>query len=270
VPSVLTAGLIYGLVGVLLTEVPGDLSIGLALHVTTISDWRVWLEVQLVGGLLAGFLLTLSVWHGEGQDAIELVKIRRRGRIFGIVWGLMAGIDAWYTYRFPFPFVVALVVGLMPWLAGKFVAGLAVEVADGGGSPQGPIESWRHDRVFRRRVGLLLGVGFGLGYGLANWYGSKEPAAVPGNLFAGGLPVAIMYGMTSSATWPTTLAWRQLRRSGQVPAVELMPFLEDARNRDVLRTVGAVHQFRHAILQDQLAGHTTASPATSAATERPS
>lgn len=76
-----------------------------------------------------------------------------------------------------------------------------------------------------------------------NWSVSKDPAAVPGNLFAGVLPVAIMYGMTSSATWPTTLAWRQLRRSGQVPAVGLMPFLEDARNWDVLRTVGAVYQF---------------------------
>jgi hypothetical protein len=82
--------------------------------------------------------------------------------------------------------------------------------------------------------------------------------------------VAIVYGVTSSATWPTTLAWRQLRRSGQVPAVEFLPFPEDARNRDVLRTVGAVYQFRHATLQDQLAGQTTAGPATSSATQHPS
>jgi hypothetical protein len=31
-------------------------------------------------------------------------------------------------------------------------------------------------------------------------------------------------------------------------------FLEDARERSVLRTVGSVYQFRHARLQDQLAG----------------
>jgi hypothetical protein len=34
----------------------------------------------------------------------------------------------------------------------------------------------------------------------------------------------------------------------------LLHFLEDARQRDVLRTVGPVYQFRHARLQDRLAG----------------
>jgi hypothetical protein len=33
-----------------------------------------------------------------------------------------------------------------------------------------------------------------------------------------------------------------------------MRFLEDARNRNVLRAVGPVYQFRHARLQDRLAG----------------
>ena len=33
-----------------------------------------------------------------------------------------------------------------------------------------------------------------------------------------------------------------------------MRFLEDARSRSVLRTVGPVYQFRHARLQDRLAG----------------
>jgi hypothetical protein len=32
-----------------------------------------------------------------------------------------------------------------------------------------------------------------------------------------------------------------------------MQFLEDARDRNVLRTVGPVYQFRHARLQDRLA-----------------
>ena len=38
-----------------------------------------------------------------------------------------------------------------------------------------------------------------------------------------------------------------------------MRFLEDARSRSVLRTVGPVYQFRHARLQDRLA---TPEPAT--------
>jgi hypothetical protein len=82
-----------------------------------------------------------------------------------------------------------------------------------------------------------------------------------------GLSVALGYGITSSVTWSTTLAWRQLRRTHHLPAVALMPFLENARDRGVLRTMGAVYQFRHATLQDQLAGHTTVSPPTPAAAQ---
>jgi hypothetical protein len=47
-----------------------------------------------------------------------------------------------------------------------------------------------------------------------------------------------------------------LKRSRHVPRIALMSFLEDARNRGVLRTVGATYQFRHATLQDQLAKQT--------------
>ncbi|MGH8919995.1 MAG: hypothetical protein ACRD0H_16960, partial [Actinomycetes bacterium] len=73
-----------------------------------------------------------------------------------------------------------------------------------------------------------------------------------------GTLLGLVYGTVSSARWPTTLAWLQLRLCGRIPAVDLMPFLEDARDREVLRTVGAVYQFRHATLQDQLAGQATA------------
>jgi len=37
----------------------------------------------------------------------------------------------------------------------------------------------------------------------------------------------------------------------------LLRFLEDARQRDVVRTVGPVYQFRHARLQDRLARQVT-------------
>jgi hypothetical protein len=45
-----------------------------------------------------------------------------------------------------------------------------------------------------------------------------------------------------------------------------MRFLEDARERGVLRTVGPVYQFRHARLQDRLAKQ----PANFAPTDEPS
>ncbi|MGH3832900.1 MAG: hypothetical protein ACRDRS_21080, partial [Pseudonocardiaceae bacterium] len=133
---------------------------------------------------------------------------------------------------------------------------------DGEPSPQGPREAWRHDRAFRIRVGLGigfgvgLGVGLGLGLGVGVWLGAGFRFGLLmglANFLLIGLSVALVYGITSSAAWSTTLAWRQLRLAHRVPAVALMPFLEDARSRGVLRTVGAMYQFRHATLQDTLA-----------------
>lgn len=44
----------------------------------------------------------------------------------------------------------------------------------------------------------------------------------------------------------------QLARRWHTP-VKLMAFLDDAHQRNVLRTVGPVYQFRHARIQDRLA-----------------
>ena len=57
----------------------------------------------------------------------------------------------------------------------------------------------------------------------------------------------------SPEAWSSSLAFAQLAVSDRTP-VRLMRFLEDARSRNVLRTVGPVYQFRHARLQDRLAG----------------
>ena len=57
-----------------------------------------------------------------------------------------------------------------------------------------------------------------------------------------------------SMTWAASLAFTQLAARQGTP-VRLMRFLEDARDRNILRTVGPVYQFRHARLQDRLAWH---------------
>ena len=89
-------------------------------------------------------------------------------------------------------------------------------------------------------VGLVAGLVFGLVFGLLL-----------------GLGAGLVFGLLNSQTWPTTLAWLQLQVADRMPTVRLMPFLEDARDRGVLRTVGAVYQFRHAKLQDHLVGQPT-------------
>jgi hypothetical protein len=209
------------------------------------------------------------------SDAVHLV--------FAIVKGIVAGLVAWLVVWLVGELVVWLMIWLVPRLAGRFVSRFAVRFAEGEGSPLEPIESWRNDRVFGLVAGLAFGLALGLVVGLpvgvAGEFGVGfgQGSGLAFGLVAGlekglvyGLAVGLMYGITSSETWSTTLAWLQLQRSRRVPAVSLMPFLEDARNRGVLRTVGAVYQFRHATLQDRLAEQTTPIAATSPAAQHPS
>lgn len=107
---------------------------------------------------------------------------------------------------------------------------------------------------------------------LVLWLGSALGVVLVDGLVRLGLGFGLvcgLFGLVCSHAGLTTVTWLQLQLSRQVPAISLMPFLEEARKRDVLRTVGAVYQFRHAKLQDQLSdGATTNNPPL--AVQRPS
>jgi len=64
------------------------------------------------------------------------------------------------------------------------------------------------------------------------------------------LNAAESYG--GSAAIDTAAALVHLAIRHKIP-LRLIAFLEDARSRHLLRTVGPVYQFRHAKLQDRLA-----------------
>jgi hypothetical protein len=107
-------------------------------------------------------------------------------------------------------------------------------------------------------AGLVLGLVFEFGERLINVFSHVigfEPVGDGSNL--GGLVVGLVTGLgsglMSSTTWATMLASAQLRRRGETPA-RLLRFLDDAHERQVLRTVGPTYQFRHARLQDRLVG----------------
>jgi hypothetical protein len=134
-------------------------------------------------------------------------------------------------------------------------AGLSQPSADDA-SPLTPPASWQRDQAFGFIVGLVLGVSIGLGFGLV--LGARHVLVlVFGLLF--GLVFGVVWGLSFPLTWTASLAFAQPARRWHTPA-RLMRFLEDARERDVMRTVGPVYQFRHARLQDRLAGQATASP----------
>ena len=185
--------------------------------------------------------------------------------LFGLLFGLLLGLGPWFRF------------GLGPGLGLGFVAGLLCALvyflpvtfasldSTGSGSTS-PAAAWQEERSFALMRGLGLGLGFGLilgpATGIALGLGfehNHEAGLVPG-LVAGLVTLLIVvftglaFGLLGSHIWSTTLAKAQLAWEWHTP-VRLITFLEDARERGVLRTVGPVYQFRHARLQDRLAAN---------------
>jgi len=113
-----------------------------------------------------------------------------------------------------------------------------------------PRSVWRHHLGLRLPLGLLVGLTAGFSPALLA-IGSYSLATA---LYAGvgiALWSCLWAGPVGNLACATALASVQLAAREKTP-VRLMAFLEDARNRNVLRTVGPVYQFRHARLQDRM------------------
>ena len=67
-----------------------------------------------------------------------------------------------------------------------------------------------------------------------------------------GLGFAVAIGPVVSEVWRTAIGQLCLTLRYRTP-LRLVRFLDDARSRHLLRTVGPIYQFRHATLQDRLA-----------------
>jgi hypothetical protein len=121
-------------------------------------------------------------------------------------------------------------------------------------NPIDPITFWRRDRRFWLVGGLMVGIVVGLAHGLMGIMFkivSGLALGLAGGL-AGGVVVGIVGGIVGSATWSTALVFAQLRFAGECP-FRVLNFLEDARERRVLRVIGPMYQFRHRRLQERLA-----------------
>ncbi len=98
-------------------------------------------------------------------------------------------------------------------------------------------------------LGLLGGLRFGLVGMLVFGLGSGLGSGLVVGLLSG-----LSFGLATSKTcWPAfviTSLWLRARR--RLP-LRLMGFLDDAYRLGLLRIVGPVYQFRHAVLQDHLA-----------------
>jgi hypothetical protein len=215
-------------------------------RVLTRSSFKFGLVPGLGGGLAAGVGFGLLLWLQPGPPSNGVVDTLGYV-LFGVVFGFL---------------IVFMLFGLAVGLANAFTD------PDSTTSPS-PATSWRNDRrhtvtiglVVGLVVGLVAGLVSGLVAGLSHGIASALMFAVLLGLMGFGLVSGLVAGIGISHAWPTTLAAAQLVKRWHTP-LRLMNFLDDARSRSVLRTVGPIYQFRHARLQDRLAEQTrTPTPA---------
>ncbi|GAA3613236.1 hypothetical protein GCM10022223_31700 [Kineosporia mesophila] len=215
-----------------------------------------------LGGAVGGALVTIFAGHGSGLvfglvDGIAVavivaVTVELEGRrspskgLSGLRWnplGSLAGIGV--------GLVIGTNAGLSPtglvlWavagLATGTVAGLAGSAADLT-QASSPAATLRRDRNGFLITGVATALALGLTVGLG-----ITPAI--------GIAAGLCYGVTFSflqAAWGSmavTRLWMWM--TGRTP-LRLMTFLADAHeNREILRQVGSVYQFRHAELQRSL------------------
>ncbi|MEJ2853021.1 MULTISPECIES: hypothetical protein [unclassified Saccharothrix] len=155
------------------------------------------------------------------------------GALFGVVMWLRLGV------------LDGVLIGLGTTVGLVVVGGVmrALRSVDPSKAAQ-PRDTWRGDLLHWLVQGLLITAVSAVGVGVAT--GSARTVVIAGS-------VGIMLGLTTSRAWVAGVCQVFIATSFGVPW-RLGRFLEDAHRRGVLRVVGPVYQFRHATLQDRLAG----------------
>ncbi len=255
IPRVIVTGLVFGLAfglaGWLLTAFyPLGLALGFFLG--------------LAGGLVAEMMIGRS--RSVPQRVVQLQwrqLLNRSSLATGVMVVLVFGLIL----------APVLTVWIGPGSAlvgapgGGFVIGLGFAVLSGfrsgpsqpgahDASPLLPRASWRRDQAHARTLGLVAGVTFWLGL-WAVFAIAVAPLFGLAVGFVSGLAFGLILALTYPVTWTASLAFAQLARRWRTP-LRLMRFLEEARELNILRTVGPVYQFRHARLQDRLARQASA------------
>jgi MFS family permease len=274
VTTVLANELIYGLgIGLPVGLVLG-LSVGLVFGLINLvaSLAARWEEIPFMPRRMA----RLTYRSTERSLVFGLLSVLAGGLLAGLSVGFVSGLSA--------GFVSGLVVGLVSGLVGGGLRGIATRSAVDE-SPLRPADVWRHDRNAGLMAVLMAGLGVGLMAALTVWLAPGLASGLSSRLSVV-LPVLLLIGLVlglgaaltvkrvgTDASAPGTAAIDtagvlvQLAIRHKIP-LRLIAFLEDARSRHLLRTVGPVYQFRHAKLQARLAHPSNDRPASSGAAAR--
>ncbi|MBE1488430.1 NACHT domain-containing protein [Plantactinospora soyae] len=252
----LTVGLASGL----LSGLAGGVAVGFALG---LGRGPVTLLVVGVGAALAFGLAcgsTEAILVGRRNSSPRYLQNPRLGGIvsrknllvaigFGIVFGLVSLLAVGLTSGPLAGLISGLAVGAFAGLALGLLNGL-VQPSAQTLSPMDPVTSWRRDRQSGIVEGVIYGLSTLLMFGLAGGLVDGIATGLGVGLVAG-LGIGLPFAFSVSQSWLATFGFVMLRCAGLFPW-QGMRFLEDARARGVLRTVGSVYQFRHARLQDEL------------------
>ena len=228
---------------------------------------------------LMGFGLVGPVAQG-GRSPQRIARLRWRQLFalgplgYGLGIGLCGAVGLWLDSTLTAALVAGPVVGFASWIAAGYLVALS-DPGDENASPLTPLASWRRDRVSGIFVGVAAALVVGVlralsddvSYGgplgrftksMVTWLrlphqGWSEAALLEDIGVA--LVIGVVVALAFSGTWAASGAFGQLAWRWHTP-VRLLRFLDDAREREVLRTVGPLYQFRHRRLQDRLAGAT--------------
>ncbi len=212
--------------------------------------------------LIRGMVAALGIAFGSGKPTL-VSRTRLSGRmqrrpvrvLLLITFGatLVVALDLTPVVALPFGLLFLLGILAVPRIT------LRSDV-----SSLRPIATWRGDALHALTVGTIFGCVAGLAV-MANWNPFSETTDFgPDRLLGGsvalgyytlaGIACAIL-AHSSGQIWIAAL-W--LHAQARTP-LRIIKFLEDARRRGIMRTVGAVYQFRHATFQERLAANATTS-----------
>jgi hypothetical protein len=246
-PRVIATGLAAGLAFGLAAGLANGLANGLA------SGLAEGLVFGPLVGIGTGLAASLAFESGNKLPR-QIAPVRWRqlfrpgpllaGLLVGIVTGSLTGLMEYYRTGGMAWLGAGLAAALVAWLGAGLIAGMARPETDNT-STLSPLLSRRSDQAFGLVAGLVVWLGIGLVFGLASGIGTGNLALGLTLGLGGGLAAGLLVGLVYPQSWSSSLAFAQLAASDRTP-VRLMRFLEDARSRGVLRTVGPVYQFRHA------------------------
>ncbi|WP_141978649.1 hypothetical protein [Saccharothrix saharensis] len=234
------------------TWVPRPVRVTLATAVGTGAGWIVFATMGIgsppakfsgvaLYGLTFGLAATFVVPdppHRVRLAVGHLVRPRLTvpERIGVVVGGAVPGIAVWQVTE---PIVGLALGAVLVFGFAAFLGLLNGTTSSGGLEAAEPVEAWRHDVIAHLLSGALAGVAVWLlTFSLSGWTAA--------------LAYGVLTGLLVASATQTFLAQVYFTLRYGTP-IRLLRFLEDARSRHLIRTVGPVYQFRHALLQDHLA-----------------